>query len=89
MAPARYASDWIQTKRSEVIMIVEGWIAMTSREALEIAIEDEEKARERYRELAKQAGDPETRLLFEQLAREEDVHGKRLADKLRAIKLLG
>jgi rubrerythrin len=62
---------------------------MTSREALKMAIEAEETARDRYRELAKQAEEPETRLLFEQLARDEDLHNKRLTDRLRAIKLLG
>ena len=62
---------------------------MTTREALEMAIENEEQARDKYRELARRAEDPETRLLFEQLAREEEAHHKRLNDKLRAIKLLG
>jgi rubrerythrin len=59
------------------------------KEALELAIKEELKARDRYRELAKEADDPETRLMFEQIAREEDSHYKRLADRLKAIKLMG
>jgi len=62
---------------------------MTIREALEMAIEAEEKARDRYRDLAKGADDPETRLLFEQLAREEEGHQRRLSDRLKAVKLMG
>ncbi len=62
---------------------------MRTRDALEMAIEAEKKAREKYRELAKQAEDPESRLLFEQLAKEEDTHHKKLTDMLKAIKLLG
>lgn len=58
-------------------------------EALKMALEAEEKARDRYRDLAKQADDPESRLLFEQLAREEESHYKRLSDRLKAIKLIG
>ncbi len=62
---------------------------MNIKEALELAIKEELKARDRYRELAKEADDPETRLMFEQIAREEDSHYKRLADRLKAIKLMG
>ncbi len=58
-------------------------------EALKIAIEAEEDARDRYKEMAKLAEDPETRLLFEQLAKEEQNHYKRLNDKLVAMKLMG
>jgi rubrerythrin len=58
-------------------------------EALELAIEEELKARDRYRELSKQADDPETRLMFEQIAREEEGHYKKLIDRLKAIKLMG
>jgi len=54
-----------------------------------MAIEAEEKARDRYRDLAKGADDPETRLLFEQLAREEEGHQRRLSDRLKAVKLMG
>ncbi len=62
---------------------------MNTKEALELAIEQELKARDRYIELAKQADDPETRLMFEQIAREEEGHYKKLADRLKAIKLMG
>ncbi len=61
---------------------------MNTKEALELAIKEELKARDRYRELAKQADDPETRLMFEQIAREEEGHYKKLADRLKAIKLM-
>lgn len=62
---------------------------MNTKEALELAIEQELKARDRYIELAKQADDPETRLMFEQIAREEEGHYKKLVDRLKAIKLMG
>ncbi len=62
---------------------------MNTKEALELAIKEELKARDRYTELAKQAHDPETRLMFEQIAREEEGHYKKLADRLKAIKLMG
>lgn len=62
---------------------------MKIKEALEMAIDAEEKARDRYRDLAREADDPESRLLFEQLAREEESHYKRLSDRLKAIKLMG
>ena len=62
---------------------------MSTKEALELAIEEELKARDRYRELAKQADDSESRLMFEQLAREEENHYKRLSDRLKAMKLMG
>ena len=62
---------------------------MNTKEALELAIKEELKAWDRYRELAKQADDPETRLMFEQIAREEEAHYKKLADRLKAIKLMG
>lgn len=62
---------------------------MNTKQALELAIEEELKARDRYKELAKQADDPETRLMFEQIAREEEGHYKRLVDRLKAVKLMG
>ncbi len=62
---------------------------MKIKEALEMAIEAEIKAGERYRSLAQEAQDPESRLLFEQLAREEDNHYKRLSERLKAVKLMG
>ncbi|ADI01718.1 MAG TPA: hypothetical protein GXX39_07095 [Syntrophothermus lipocalidus] len=56
--------------------------------ALETAIKEEKEASARYRELAAQASDPETRLMFEQIAREEESHYKRLVDRLKAVKLM-
>jgi len=57
-------------------------------ESLEMAIKDESEAVERYREFARNASDPENRLLFEQLAREELSHYQRLTERLKALKLL-
>lgn len=62
---------------------------MNAREALELAIQEETKARDRYLDLAaKLAEDGETRLLLEQIAREEDSHLKRLTERLKALKLM-
>lgn len=62
---------------------------MNARQALELSIEMETKARDRYMELAaKVAEDGETRLLLEQIAREEESHLKRLTERLKALKLL-
>lgn len=58
-------------------------------QALELAIQEEAKARDRYLDLAaKLAEDGETRLLLEQIAREEDSHLKRLTERLKALKLM-
>lgn len=62
---------------------------MNLREALEIAVKDEAKAIKFYKDLVGQAGDPETRVMLEQIAREEEGHFKRISDRLKAIKLLG
>lgn len=62
---------------------------MNLKEALALAIQEEEKARERYKEMARQAEDQETRLMLEQLSREEEGHRKRLVERLKAIKLMG
>ena len=62
---------------------------MNLKEALELAIEDEAKAIKFYKNLAGEASDPETRLMLEQIAREEEGHFKRLSNRLKAIKLLG
>lgn len=61
---------------------------MNIKEALELAIKDEAAAVEKYKKMAREAEDPESRLLFEQIAREEDSHHKRLSERLKAIKLL-
>lgn len=57
-------------------------------EALEMAIKEEAMAADRYRQMSKEAEDAETRLLFEQLAREEDTHHKRLKERLKALRLM-
>jgi len=62
---------------------------MNLREALEIAVKDEAEAIKFYKDLAGQAEDPETRVMLEQIAREEEGHFKRLSDRLKAIKLRG
>ena len=61
---------------------------MDIRQALEAAIQAEAAARDRYMEMAKLAEDGETRLLLEQIGREEDAHLKRLTERLKAIKLM-
>ena len=43
---------------------------------------------ERYTDLAKEVEDPETRLMLEQIAREEAGHLKKLKDRLKAVSLL-
>ncbi len=57
-------------------------------EAMKLAINEEIKAASKYRELAEIAEDNETRLLFEQLALEEDAHYKKLSERLKALKLM-
>ena len=58
-------------------------------EALEYALQKETEAKEHYEDMAKMAEDPETRLLCEQIAREETSHYNKLNERLIAIKLLG
>ncbi|MDH7479393.1 MAG: ferritin family protein [Syntrophomonadaceae bacterium] len=57
--------------------------------ALKKAIEHEREAATRYREMALYADEPETRLLLEQIALEEENHLNILTKRLQAIKLLG
>ncbi|WP_054692549.1 ferritin-like domain-containing protein [Syntrophomonas palmitatica] len=56
-------------------------------EALQTALKDEAEAVANYRQMASQADDPETRVMHEQIAREEESHYKRLSERLKAIKL--
>lgn len=56
--------------------------------ALEMAIEHEAEAVRTYKKYADEAEDGETRLLFEQLSREEESHRKRLSERLKALKAL-
>lgn len=62
---------------------------MTVIEAMKMAVQAEINAAARYRELAELAEDNETRLLFEQLALEEEAHYKKLSERLKALKLMG
>ena len=62
---------------------------MHLKEALELAVKDEAEAIKFYKNLAGEAADPETRLMLEQIAREEESHFNRLNERLKAIKLLG
>ncbi len=61
---------------------------MTLKEALQMSIEAEKNAMDRYNNLAKEVEDPETRLLLEQIAREEAGHLKKLKERLKAVSLL-
>ncbi|MBO8159249.1 ferritin family protein [Thermosyntropha sp.] len=61
---------------------------MKVRKALEIAIENETRSYEWYINQALEADDPETRLLFEQIAEEERLHLKKLNDRLKVLKLM-
>ena len=61
---------------------------MNLKEALELSIQAEKNAMERYTDLAKEVEDPETRLMLEQIAREEAGHLKKLKDRLKAVSLL-
>lgn len=55
---------------------------------MEQAIENEKRAREMYREGAEAAEDPETRSIFEQLARWEEDHERILRERLATLKLI-
>lgn len=55
---------------------------------LKTAIESEQTERAKYMELAKQAEDPETRAVLEQLARDEEEHARKLKERLAALRLM-
>lgn len=61
---------------------------MEIKEVLKIAMDHEKKAADNYWEFAKQADDTDSRLLFEQLARDEENHYRQLQSRLNAYKLL-
>ncbi len=61
---------------------------MNLKEALELSIQAEKSAMDRYTNLAKEVEDPETRLMLEQIAREEAGHLKKLKERLKAVSLL-
>ena len=62
---------------------------MNIRQAIELALEQEKMAKEKYLEMSRIAEDQETRLMLEQIAREEESHYRRLRERLKAIKLMG
>ena len=55
---------------------------------MEKAIEDERDARKMYLQGADVAEDPETRSIFEQLAKWEEEHERILLDRLATLKLI-
>ncbi|MDD3270091.1 MAG: ferritin family protein [Syntrophomonadaceae bacterium] len=57
--------------------------------AIQMAIDEEFKSNANYKQLAKDAEDQETRLLFEQLAGEEAMHAKKLSERLKNLKMMG
>ena len=61
---------------------------MDIEQAIEEAIQEELDAQVKYRAAAASSPDAQTRLMFEQMAREEEMHEKRLRDRLRALKLI-
>lgn len=61
---------------------------MTLKEALEFAVQLEMAAMDNYKQLAQEVEDPETRLMLEQIAKEEAAHLKKLRERLRAITLV-
>lgn len=54
---------------------------------LEEAMMDEKRDLEHYKKLAMEAGDPESRAVFETLARDEEKHYQALKERLLALKL--
>lgn len=48
---------------------------------------DEERSREFYLKCAEEAEDPESRAIFETMARDEEAHRRILKERLMAIKL--
>jgi len=57
-------------------------------EYLKSAIEHEKRAMEHYQKMALEAEDPETRLMLEQLARDEESHYHQLNKRMKALKLM-
>jgi len=55
---------------------------------VEEAIESEKTSQERYRRAAQEARDPETKVFFEQLVRDEERHEQLLRERLKTLKLL-
>lgn len=57
-------------------------------EVLNEAIESERRERDKYIKMAKEAPDPETRAVLEQLAGDEKEHERILRERLSAVKLM-
>ncbi|MEJ2031557.1 MAG: ferritin family protein [Deltaproteobacteria bacterium] len=55
--------------------------------AIEEAIEEEKAGIRRYKQMAEQAGDPESKAVFGAMARDEENHYRALKERLTAIKL--
>ena len=56
-------------------------------EILKEVLEDEKAGAERYRKLAEEMTDAESRAIFEALAREEDNHYRTVRERMTALKL--
>ena len=54
-----------------------------------MAVQAEMAAMNNYNSLAQEVEDPETRLMLEQIAKEEAGHLKKLKERLKAISLVG
>lgn len=50
-------------------------------------MEEEEKSREFYLRCAEEAQDPESRAVFETMARDEEAHRRILKERIMALKL--
>jgi rubrerythrin len=55
---------------------------------IEEAIEKEEADKEKYHKMAEEAEDPEARMVFAQLARDEENHARVLRERLTAIRMM-
>jgi rubrerythrin len=60
-------------------------VFMSPRQAVEVAIESEQKAEAFFEQAARAARDPDSRALFEELRAEEKEHQKLLRAKLRRL----
>jgi len=56
-------------------------------EILKEVLEDEKAGAERYRKLAEEMTDAESKTIFEALAREEDNHYRLVRERITALKL--
>lgn len=82
-APARVRID--QLDDAEAPHRGKPRVFMSARQAVEVAIEAEQKAEAFFEQAAKAARDAETRALFEELRAEEKEHQKMLRSKLRRL----